>query len=227
MQRKEYLVSVYFNLLTNLLQAKKIITHRIDWLDTGEQFTLTVPLALAWSRSQTLQKLLARQVQVSIAADEGQARLQLQDAYVDGIQIAALASHAKASNHFAAAKYLIYLTLYRQLVQNEHYRGTQAKHVPMPTTTLANTAYDLELRERIIAYQRRDRADQYIHAALLEALPRLQVPDTGLQQPLLANWPLYEQLQAAYPDMRAFTTPSLAQQLFTLLNEEQRKNDCC
>ena len=220
-QRKEYLISLYFNLLTNLMQAKKIIARRLDWVNTGSQYALTVPLTLAWSRSQTLQKLFAQQVEVSLAAEEGQARLQLRDAYVDGIQIAALASHAKSSNHFAAVKYLIYLTLYRQLVQNEHYRGTQAQHVPL--LTLANTDYDLELRERIIAYQRRDRADQYMQAALLETLPRLQVPAAGLQQPLLANWPLYEQLQAAHPDMQAFTTPLLAQQLFTLLNEAQRQ----
>lgn len=222
-QRQEYLVSLYFNLLTNLIQAKKIIARRLDWHNTGSQFALTVPLALAWSRSQTLQKLFAQQVRVSLAAEEGQARLQLRDSYVDGLQIAALASHAKASNHFAAVKYLIYLTLYRQLVQNEHYRGSQAEHVPLPTTTLANTEYDLELRERTIAYQRRDRADQYMQAALLEALPRLQVPAAGLQQPLLANWPLYEQLQAAHPDLQAFTTPLLAQQLFTLLNDAQRQ----
>ena len=59
-------------------------------------------------------------------------------------------------------------------------------------------------------------------ATLLEALPLLQVPDTGLQQPLLSNWHLYEQLQAAHPDMTVFTTQLLAQQIYALLNDKQR-----
>ena len=88
----------------------------------------------------------------------------------------------------------------------------------------SDAGYDLGLRESIIAEQRSTRADQFLFAALLEALPRLQVPDEGLQQPLVANWHLYEQLQAAHPDLHVFTTPLLAQQVYVLLDDKQRES---
>ena len=126
-ERKAYLINLYFGLLASLIQMKQIIVQHIDWRTTGEQFTLTVPLALVWSRSQTLSRLFAQQVQVEHALDEGQARLRLKDAFVDGLQIATLASQPSSTNHLAAVKYLTYATLYKQLVQNEHYRGEQTR----------------------------------------------------------------------------------------------------
>ena len=220
-ERKAYLINLYFGLLASLLQMKQITVQHVDWRTTGEQFTLTVPLELAWSRNQTLSRLFAQQVRVEHALDEGQAHLRLQDAFVDGLQIATLASQPNRANHLAAVKYLTYATLYKQLVQNEHYRGEQTEQLPQ-LPTKSDAGYELGLRASIIAEQRSTRADQFLFAALLEALPRLQIPDTGLQKPLLANWHLYEQLHAAHPDMRAFTTPLLAQQVYALLDDRQR-----
>ena len=221
-ERKAYLINLYFGLLASLIQAQHIIASRFDWRTAGEQFTLTVPLELTWSRSQTLARLFTQQVQVKQAADESQARLQLKPAFVDGLQIATRALYADRTNHLAAVKYLTYAMLYRQLVQNEHYRGTRTERLPdLPSKD--DRGYDLGLRESIIADQRRTRADQFLYAALLEALPRLPAPEAGLQQPLIANWHLYEQLHAASPDMSVFTTPLLAQQLYALLDDEQLK----
>ena len=220
-ERKAYLINLYFGLLASLIQMKQITMQHVDWRTTGEQFTLTVPLELAWSHNQTLSRLFAQQVRVEHALDEGQARLRLQDAFVDGLQIATLASQPNRANHLAAVKYLTYATLYKQLVQNEHYRGEQTEQLPQ-LPTKSDAGYELGLRASIIAEQRSTRADQFLFAALLETLPRLQIPDTGLQKPLLANWHLYEQLHAAHPDMHAFTTPLLAQQVYALLDDRQR-----
>lgn len=222
-ERKAYLINLYFGLLANLLQMKQIIVQHIDWRNTGEQFALTVPLELTWSRSQALSRLFTQQLQVKHALDEGQASLQLKDAFVDGLQIATLALQPNRASHLAAVKYLAYATLYKQLVQNEHYRGNHTEQLPeLPTK--GDAGYDLGLRESIVAEQRNTRANQFLYAALLEALPRLQTPETGLQQPLIANWHLYEQLQAAHPDMTVFTTQSLAQQVYALLDDKQRES---
>ena len=220
--QKAHLVNLYFVLLANLIQVKKIIVQHIDWQHAGHQLALTVPLTLVWSRNQMFQQLLAQRVQVGDYVGDGRVRLQLRDAYVDGLQIAALAVHAERGNHLAAVKYFIYLTLYRQLVQNEHYRGTTVEQLPELLEKGVGRRYDLDLRQRIIAHQRRDRRAQFLHAALLAAQPQLRVPATGLQQPLLANWSLYERLHAAHPDLMTFTTPLLAQQLYALLSEVQR-----
>ena len=220
-RRKAYLINLYFGLLASLLQMKQIIVQRIDWRTAGEQFTLTVPLELAWSRSKILSRLFAQQVQVDHAMDEGQARLRLKHAFVDGLQVATLILYSSRANHLAAIKYLTYGKLYSQLVQNEHYRGTRTEQLPELPSEI-DTGYGLGLRESIIAEQRRTRADQFLFAALLEALPLLKVPDTGIQQPLLSNWHLYEQLQAAHPDMTVFTTQLLAQQIYALLDDKQR-----
>ena len=221
-ERKAHLINLYFSLLANLMQMKQIIVQRIDWRTAGEQFTLTVPLELAWSGSQTLSRLFAQQVQVDHALDEGRARLRLKNAFVDGLQIATLALYSSRANHLAAVKHLTYSKLYSQLVQNEHYRGTRTAQLPDWPAAATEAGYDLGLRESIITDRRRTHADQFLFAALLEALPRLQVPDTGLQQPLLSNWHLYEQLQAAHPDMTVFTTHPLAQQVYALLDDKQR-----
>ncbi len=226
-ERKAYLINLYFGLLANLIQmqhsvTQHSVTQRSDWRTASERFTLTVPLELTWSSSQTLARLFAQQVQVERSLDEGQARLRLKNAFVDGLQIAALALYANRTNHLAAVKYLTYATLYKQLVQNEHYRGTRTEQLPdLPST--ADAGYDLGLRDSIIADQRRTHADRFLYAALLQALPSLRVPEGGLQQPLIANWHLYEQLQAAHPDMTVFTTQLLAQQMHTLLDDKQRE----
>ena len=220
-ERKAYLISLYFGLLTSLIQMQQIIVQHIDWQNTGEQFSLTVPLELAWSRSQMLTRLFAQQVQADYAPDNEHAHLSLKDAFVDGLQIATLALQPNRANHLAAVKHLAYAVLYKQLVQNRHYRGDHTLQLPeLPSKD--DAGYDLSLRKRILAEQSNAHSDQFLFAALLEALPRLSVPDTGLQQPLIANWHLYEQLQAAHPDMSVFTTPLLAQQVYALLNDKQR-----
>ncbi len=221
-ERPAYLVNLYFGVLASLMQMRQVVVQHVDWRTIGEQFTLTVPLALVWSHNQSLSRLYAQQVRVEQALEEGQARLRLQSAFVDGLQIATLALRPSRTNHLAAVKYLTYTTLYKQWVQNEHYRGAEKTTPLPPLPTQSDAGYDLGLRESIIAEQRGAHTRRFLFAALLEALPRLQVPDTGLQRPLLANWPLYEQLQAAHPDMTVFTTPSLAQQVYILLNDEQR-----
>ena len=221
MERKAYLINLYFDLLASLIQMQYIVASRFDQRARGEQFTLTVPLELTWSHNQTLARLFSQQVQVERALNESQARLRLKHAFVDGLQIATRALHANRTNHLAAIKYLTYAVLYQQLVHNEHYRGTRTE--PLPYLPIQADTGDLGLRESIIADQRRTRADQFLQRALLETLPRLRAPEAELRQPLISNWHLYEQLQAAYPDMTVFTTPLLAQQVYALLNDEQLK----
>ena len=220
---KAQLIELYFNLLANLIHIKKTIDMQVSWLDWGNQFDLRIPKEIVWSSSRTLQGLFAQKIDVVTNKGET-ATLRLQDAFVDGIQIATIAHQVNADSHLEVVKYLIYITLYKQLTQNEYYRAEDEAPAlpPLPDGFLPRkNSYELDLRQRIIDRFRSDKQKSRLHVALLTSYPRIQVPSTGLTMPLISNWALYEQMSAVHPNIEALTTLGLAQQLYELLNAEQ------
>ena len=220
---KTDLIVFYFDLLANLIHIKKTVDMRVAWLDWGKQFDLRVPQELIWSPSRTLQGLFTQKIDV--VDNEGEtATLRLKDAFVDGIQVATLAHQVNTNSHLEVVKYLIYITLYGQLVRNEHYLGRDevSSLPPLPDDFLAReNSYELDLRQRIIDRLRFSNQNLHLHKALLASYPRLQIPSTGLKMPLISNWSLYERMTTMYPSMVAFTTLGLAQQLYELLDAKQ------
>ena len=214
---KAPLVALYFQVVTNLLRIKQITAPPLVWSEWGEQFDLRAPHAVVWHHSTTLQQLLTQQL-VVINESDTTVRLRLKDAYVAGAQIATIAHNANDNSHLQAVKYLIYMTLYQQLARNAFQRGETDSN-----TLLPQAGYDqLDLRKQIITHMHHEQQKNYLHHALLAAMPQLPIPAQGLQSPLLANWELYEQLAAAYPQHTTFTTPALAEKIFALLSQAHK-----
>lgn len=210
------LLALYFQLVTNLVRIKQLTAPPLVWSAWGEQFDLRAPRAITWHYSEMSQKLWQ---QVDIVADSGTTVvLRLKDAYVDGLQIATMAHRADNNSHLQAVKYLIYTTLYQQLTQNAFYRGEEDSQALLP-----QAGYDvLDLRQRVITRMHGEQQKIYLQHALLATVPHLQVSAADLQMPLIANWPLYEKLAEAHPQLETFTTPELAARIYAVLDRMQK-----
>ena len=211
------LIELYFQLVTNLVRIKQTTAPPLVWSEWGKQFALRAPRAVVWHYSATLQKLWAQKINVS-KTNNTTVQLQLKDAFVDGVQIATIAHNADENSHLQAVKYLIYTTLYQQLARNAFYRGDIDSNTLLPQEGYAQ----LDLRERIITHMHHKQQKTHLHRALLTTMPQLQIPTQGLQQPLIANWELYEQLNAAHPQLTTFTTSALAEKIYALLSHTQK-----
>ena len=144
--------------------------------------------------------------------------MRLKDAFVEAVQIATIARQADAKNHLQAVKYLIYTTLYQQLVRNAFYRGDVDGNDLLPPAGYAQS----DLRQRIITHLYDEQQKKHVQHALLATMPQLPIPDEGLQKPLIANWELYEQLAAAHPQWEAFTTQALAEKIYAMLSRTHK-----
>ena len=212
---KAPLVALYFQLVADLVRIKQTTAPPLLWSEWGEQFDLRVPRAFAWHNS--LQRLLAQQL-VVINDSDSTVRLQLRDDFVAGVQIMTIARHANQDSHLQAVKYLIYTTLYQQLARNAFYRGASDSNKLLP-----QAGFDvLDLRQRIITYMHDEQQKKHMHHALLTTMPKLSIPAEGLQEPLHANWELYEQLAAAHPQFEVFSTQALAEKVYALLSDIQK-----
>ena len=211
------LLTLYFQLVTNLVRIKQLTAPPLVWSAWGEQFALRVPRAIVWHHSAVLQKLWQQQVDIVVASDTT-VHLRLKDAFVDGVQIATMAHHADRNSHLQAVKYLIYTTLYQQLVQNAFYRGEEDSRALLP-----QAGYDvLDLRQRVITRMHNEQQKIYLHHALLATVPHLPVSAADLQMPLIANWALYEELAETHSQLETFTTPELAARVYEVLGRGQK-----
>ena len=199
------------------MRIKQTTAPPLAWSEWGKQFALRAPRAVVWHYSATLQKLWTQKLDI-IRTNNTTVQLQLKDAFVDGVQIATIAHNADENSHLQAVKYLIYTTLYQQLARNAFYRGDIDSNTLLPQEGYAQ----LDLRKRIITHMHHKQQKTHLHRALLTTMPQLQIPEQGLQQPLTANWALYEQLAAAHQQLTTFTTPALAEKIYALLNHTQK-----
>ena len=220
------LVSRYFAFVSYLVQINKLVTGRSNWQTSANKFDLRVPPSLLWSQSPTMLALF-KQMIVSEMQD-GQAVLRLNVAFVDGLQAEVLANTATVDSHREVVKYSIYSRLYRQLVQNEHYRGQQDTHqVGLPpgfNDPNKHQEYELELRQAIIDHHRVDHQKLLMRASLIKSYPQLTITNQKLKMPLIDNWYLYEDFRAKHPELRQFTTARLAERIYPLLSKRQREN---
>ena len=220
------LVSRYFAFVSYLVQINKLVTGHSDWQKSANKFDLRVPPSLLWSQSPTMLSLFKQMIVSEMRS--GQAFLRLNVAFVDGLQAEVLANTATVDSHREVVKYSIYSRLYRQLVQNEHYRGQQDTYqVELPAAFSDPNkyqGYELELRQAIIDHHRVDHQRLLMRASLVNSYPQLKITNQKLKMPLISNWHLYEDFRAKHPNLMQFTTTRLAELIYPLLSKRQRES---
>ena len=224
--RRAFFISRYFTFVSYLIRINKLVTGRSNWQVSADKFDLRVPPSLLWSQSPTMLTLF-KQMIVSEMQD-GLAILRLNPAFVDGLQAVVLANEATVDSHREVVKYSLYSRLYRQLVQNEHYRGESVDYLRKLPQDFADDrkyqGYELELRQAIVDHHRLDHQKIFMRASLVDSYPRIKTPTQRLKRPFISNWHLYEDLRAEHPNLTTFTTTQLAERIYPLLSSRQRQS---